>query len=938
MPELPTGTVTFLYTDIEGSTRLVYRLGDAYAGALAEHQRLLRAAFAHWGGQEVDTQGDAFFVTFARAAAAIEAAVEGQRALGRQPWPGGVELRVRMALLTGEPRLAKGAYTGLDVHRVARICGAAHGGQILLAQSTRDLIEGRLGDGLSLHDLGEHRLKDLQRAERIYQLVVDGLPRVFPVLRSLSALPNNLPIQLNSFVGRQAEMAEVKRLLADGRLLTLTGPGGTGKTRLSLQVAADVLEEFPDGVWFIELAPLADASLVTSTVAGVMGVREPAGRALHDALIDALRETTGLLVLDNCEHLVEACAQFAEGVLRACPRLKVMASSREPLGIAGEVSYRVPSLALPQAGAQLTAAVALQSPAVQLFVERAQAAQPSFALTDSNAGAVAQVCRRLDGIPLAIELAAARLRVLSAEQIAARLDDRFRLLTGGSRTALPRHQTLRALIDWSYELLTPGEAALLRRLAVFAGGWTLEAAESVTQTGRADLDVLDGLARLADKSLLVVDEGGREARYRLLETIRQYASEKLIEAGEAAQARDHHLAFFLTLAEQAEPALTGREAETWLDRLEAEHDNLRIAVDWALDTDPLRALELVIRLTQFLSRRGFAGEGRRWAAEALQRTEALPAAATDRVLLRTRALALSSMTALAIGQGDSQSARGAAEESVRLWRALDDNPGQLVDALSLLAFSAHLLGDAATARTAIQEAVDRARTLNDPHALIMAIGNQARIAFEAEHDLAAGQAALEEVIALTRSVGDRMRLSLSLKELGIAERLASDYVSARAHLGESLLLAGQDGDRFMLNVARSELAEVARQQGNLGEAAALFGQCLSEWLALGNQGAVARCLECFGFMARARADRAAGDEKTALLSRMARLCGAAEALRARSGASMIPPERAEYAAEVEAGRAALGDTGWQAAWAEGCRMTAEEARALVTALQKEVGV
>ncbi len=442
MARLPKGTVTFLFTDIEGSTFLLQRLGDRYAEVLAGQRRLLREVFGKHGGHEVDVQGDALFFAFPRAQNAVVASVEAQEAVFTQTWPDDVAVRVRMGLHTGEPLIAESGYVGLDVHRAARIASAAWGGQIVLSQTTRDLVTDSLPDSIALRDIGLHGLKDLARPQHLFQVIAAGLPADFPALRSLEAWPNNLPRQLSSFIGREREMARVRELLTQTSLLTLTGTGGSGKTRLALHVAADLLEEFPDGVWLVELAPVLDPALVPQTLATVLGVREEPGRALAATLIDYLKSRQVLLVVDNCEHLLDACAQLVESLLHACSSLRALATSREPLGIQGELTYRIPTLSVPDPREQLSLERVAGHEAVRLFVERATFARPEFSLTRENAREVVEVCHRLDGIPLAIELAAARVKGMSLRQIAPRLDDCFRLLTGGSRTALPRQRTL----------------------------------------------------------------------------------------------------------------------------------------------------------------------------------------------------------------------------------------------------------------------------------------------------------------------------------------------------------------------------------------------------------------------------------------------------------------------------------------------------------------
>jgi predicted ATPase/class 3 adenylate cyclase len=558
---LPTGTVTFLFTDIEGSTRLWEQHPEAMGAAVARHDALAAAVIAPHRGVLVKSrgEGDSLFAVFAQASDALAAASALQQAVLAEPWPAETPLRVRIALHTAAAELRDGDYYGLGVNRCARLRAVAHGGQVLFSSPTYDRVRDHLPEGAALRDLGSHRLKDLQQPEQLFQLLHPALPADFPPLRSLAAFAHNLPVQLTRFIGREREMADVKRLLAASHLLTLTGSGGCGKTRLALQVAADLLEEYTDGVWLVELAALTDPALVAQTVVSALGAREEPSRTPAQTLLEYLRPKHLLLVLDNCEHLLAACAQLADTSLRSCPNLRVLASSREGLGVAGEQTYRVPSLSVPDAE-HLPSLERLQEfEAVQLFAARAALSQPTFAVTAANARAVVQVCRRLDGIPLAIELAAARVKALPVEKVAERLDDRFRLLTGGSRTALPRQQTLRALIDWSYDLLTETERKLLRRLSVFAGGWTLEAAEAVCSgDGLDEWEVLDLVTTLVDKSLVQYEAGEGEARYRLLETVRQYARDRLLESGEADVARGRQLDWCLALAERAEPKLRGR--------------------------------------------------------------------------------------------------------------------------------------------------------------------------------------------------------------------------------------------------------------------------------------------------------------------------------------------------------------------------------------------
>ncbi len=670
---LPTGLVTFLFTDIEGSTQLWEQYPQAMEEAHARHDKILREAIQSNNGYVFQMIGDEFCAAFDTAEVAVRAAVKSQLDLHTENW-GETPIHVRMGIHTGKAELQEdGVYHGyVTLSHAERVMSVAHGGQVLLSSTTQQLVQDELPKGVELRDLGQQQLKDLSRPEHLFQLTIADLPSDFPPLNTLASARHNLPVQLTSFVGREKELAEVKHLLQETHILTLTGPGGTGKTRLSLQLAAEVLKEFLDGVWLVELAPLMDPTLVIPTVASTLGVREQPGRTILDALMDYVRSKSMLLLLDNCEHLIETCAQLTNTLLRTAPRLKILATSRESLGIAGETAYRVPSLPLPN------------------------------------------ICRRLDGIPLAIELASARTKVFPPEEIASRLDDRFRLLTGGSRTALERHQTLFALIEWSHNLLPEAERILLRRLAVFAGGWSFAAAQAVC--GEAiDEDVLNLLTHLVDKSLVAVEEETEEARYRLPETIRQYARDKLFESGESGLVRDRHLEFFLRFAESAEPKLRSGEQLEWLERIETEHDNLRTALAWSLESGKsARALELAGALYYFWVLRGNFSEGDKWVNDALafaERKQSEKVAAGERytpthVETARRAKALYAAGWLQMGTMNVKRARTMVEESLRLWRELGDKWWTAV-ALEFAALIMTLEGDIEMARTRLEEGVSR---------------------------------------------------------------------------------------------------------------------------------------------------------------------------------------------------------------------------------------
>ena len=561
MRELPTGTVTLLFTDMEGSTRLLQHLGERYSDVLAACRRLLRAAYHQHHGHEVDTQGDAFFVAFARATDAVSAAVAAQRALASHSWPEGVNVRVRMGLHTGEPERSIEGYVGLDVHRAARIMSAAHGGQVLLSQVTRDLVEQSLPADVSLQDLGEHRLKDLGSPSHLYQLIIPDLEASFPPLKTLDSYAHNLPIQPTPFIGREKVVSTILQhlLRQEVRLLTLTGPGGVGKTRLGLQVAAEVSDQFKDGTWFVSLAPLSDPDLVIPTIGETLAVREVAGKSQLDELKAALRERHMLLLLDNFEHVVSAALPVAE-LLGACPWLKMLVTSREALHVRAEREFPVPALALPDRIHLPDPVTLSQYEAVALFIERAQAIKPDFQVTNANAPAVAEICARLDGLPLAIELAAARIRSLPPQALLTRLGQRLQLLTSSLRDAPARQHTLRQTIQWSYDLLPAQEQHVFRRLSIFAGGCTLEAVEAICEAfGVRSAAMLDEVTSLVDKNLLrQTAKEEDEPRFTMLETIREYGMEALASSQQMDATHQAHASYYLALAEEAAPNLLDR--------------------------------------------------------------------------------------------------------------------------------------------------------------------------------------------------------------------------------------------------------------------------------------------------------------------------------------------------------------------------------------------
>jgi predicted ATPase/class 3 adenylate cyclase/DNA-binding CsgD family transcriptional regulator len=619
MTSRPTGTVTFLFTDIENSTQLAREHPETWEVARSRHHAILREAIESNNGFVFQIIGDAFCAAFHKAGEALRAAIKAQQDLQDEPW-GKFTIYVRMGIHTGEAEFDGNDYRGYTtLSFVQRLMSAGHGGQTLVSNTTENLLREQLPESIHLRDIGMQKFAGVPAPTRVFQVIAADLPTEFPQLRTVDNLPNNLPVQLTSFVGREKELADVRRLLQNTHLLTLIGPGGTGKTRLSIQAAGEALDQYPDGVWLVELAPILDPLLVPRTTAIAIGLRDEPQRPVIDMLCDYLHEKKILIVLDNCEHLIDACARMADRILHAAPDTRILATSREALGIGGEVTYRVPSLGLPDISHLPPLESLSQYEAVKLFIDRATAAVPTFAVKNSNAPALAQVCHHLDGIPLAIELAAAKIRVLSLEQIAKRLDDRFRLLTGGSRTVLERHQTLRAAIDWSYNLLSPAEQVLFQRLSVFVGGWTLEAAESVCSDGSVkSTDVLNLMEQLINKSLVITEEVEHASRYQMLETLRQYANEKLGESGEEDALRDKHLEYFLNLAETAAPHLIRPEQMEWLALLDADYKNLHLAFDWSLNRETANSsLNLCNALWWFWVIRCYWLEGLNWLARAL---------------------------------------------------------------------------------------------------------------------------------------------------------------------------------------------------------------------------------------------------------------------------------------------------------------------------------
>ena len=926
--------MAFLFTDIEGSTRLARSLVDDYESLLERHRSILREAFKRHAGFEVGTEGDSFFVAFSSPLQALRAAEEAQRALTAAEWPAGADLRVRMGLHVGEAKRRGGDYVGLEVHRAARIAAAGHGGQVLVSQAMAAVLGDRLPEDLTLRDLGEYRLKDFDAPAHLYQLAGSGLRAEFPALRSVGRELTNLPPELTSFVGREAELAEVAKLIDAHRLVTLIGVGGTGKTRLMRQVAAELVGRRADGVWLAELAPVTSPELIVREVAGALGVADEPGRAVIDTLVDFLRSKSLALLLDNCEHVVATAADLVVRLLASCPSLTVLATSREALGVDGERVFQVPSLVVPdpvrldewhdEGSAVLPEAVA-NADAVRLFVDRARAALSSFSLTPANAEAVVEICRRLDGIPLAIELAAARITHLSAQEIALGLGDRFRLLTGGRRSAVPRQQTLQALIDWSWDLLSDTDRNVLRRLSVFAGGCTLEAAAAVTRRdedpnpGKLS-DTLDGLGRLVDRSL-VEAERGDATRYRLLETIRQYAADRLAAADEVAETRDRHLEFFMGLALRAEPALRGPEMVPWLRRLDAEVDNLRAALEWSLEANPTAALRLSVAMSGYWRSRSWGFEAverlARAAGLALSLPPAPPTKIREQTILVARVLAAAGYASAL--WADATTGHPWAEQAAALARQADDGEA-LSEALGAVGMTRVFSGQRGGIRDLLDELVELAESRRDWWTLGM-IQTSFAYAELAEGDLGAADARLVKGTEAADRSGNPFVMAFVAGSRGEVSGMTGQTAEAREWLGRAMAAWEEMGDRRMALVARSDLAHALRRGGEIKEAEALYRETLHGWQHAGNRGAMANQLECFAFLAIAKDDPV----------RAARLFGAAQAIREVAGSAMVAAEQAEYDAAVGQLRGSLAAAAFDSAWAEGRRLTTDDAVALALA-------
>ena len=957
MPDLPTGTVTFLFTDIEGSTTRWEHFPDAMRTALAHHDVLLRSVMTTHGGYVFKMVGDAVYAAFSVPADAVSAAVAAQRAVTAEEWGEVGPLRVRMALHTGAAQSRDDDYFGPTLNRVARVLSTGYGGQILLSVATYELVRDSLPAGVTVKDLGEHALKDLLRPEHVFQLTLSDLPGEFPALKSLSRHPHNLPVQPTPFLGRHQEVASVCALLSrsDGRLVTLTGPGGIGKTRLGLQVAAELADRFADGVWFVPLAPLSDAALVVPTIMQTLSISEAGTQPLLAQLQAALKDKHLLLLLDNFEQVVAAAEAIAE-LLTSCPKLRVLVTSRVVLRVRAEREFNVPPLSQPDPKRLPDLGTLSQYEAVALFIERAQAVKPDFVVTNANAPAVAGICARLDGLPLAIELAAARSKLLPPQALLARLSQRLALLTSGARDVPARHQTLRNTIAWSYDLLTPDEQRLFRRLSVFVGGCTLEAVEAVNSApdgADAEGSVLDGVGSLLDKSFLrQTEQEDGEPWVMMLETIREFGLEALAKRGELEATRQAHATYYLQLAEATEPELSGPQQTVWLERLERELDNLRAALNGLLEREQARersemALRLGGALYLFWIVRAHVQEGATFLQRALERSEGSA--------LAVRAKALYVAGDLNVWLGDFDRAEALCQQSLALSRESGDVAG-MGNALFILGFIELWKGNLAVARSRLEASQEAFKEVGDKPGVAWTLRNLSLVEFYQGHYIK-GRSHAEAGLLLSKELGDTWGIAVSLQE--IADGFLNEGDAAKAHLllEESLTLLRELGDTGIEGEVLSRLGMVAFQQGNLALAHSLLEEGLTHLQAkndlnIGDNKAwtlshLAQVVACEGDDTRAHAlyeqclaiarkgplklntplylEGLAGVVATqGELPWAGRLWGAAEALRDGMGTPIPPAYRVDYERSVATARTQLGEQAFTAAWAQGRAMTLEQ--------------
>ena len=858
--KIPSGIVTFLFTDIEGSTKLSQEFPDLLPDALKKHNEILRNAVESNNGFVFKTVGDAYCCAFEKAEDALNAAVEAQINLANEKW-GEAVIKIRIGIHSGNAEWNGNDYMGyITLARVARVMSAAYGDQILVSNDAFVLcLEGSktlrknekekeslsLGDfeanEISFRDLGERRMKDIIKPIRLFQIVGKGLREDFPPLKTLDARPNNLPTQLTNFIGRENEIKHVKELLKDNRLLTIAGAGGAGKTRFSLQIGADLIDDFANGVWLVELAAESDPFLLPQSFMESLDIKEQQGKTPEQTLTDYLKDKEILILLDNCEHLIEACAVLAESLLLQCPKLKILATSREALNFTGEQTYRILPLSHPDPNLNNTPEQLTRYESVRLFIERALAVNPKFRVTNENAPALAEVCSRLDGIPLAIELAAARVKVLSIEKIFERLDDRFNLLTGGKRTALPRQQTLRALIDWSYDLLSKEEKILWSRLSVFSGGWTLEAAEEVCSDDKINkYEILDLLSQLTEKSVIIYDES--KERYRILESIRQYGIEKLTdEYGIYLR----HLDFFVELSKKALPELNNENGKSWIDIIDDDHNNFISSIEWSVSNENSdKGADLAAALLNYWNTTGNYSTGIRLIQNILQSSGSIDKSTKVKIILR--------LGVFKRYHGDFEQAKKYSEESLIISKEIGDKKG-IAESINSLGNISNYQGDLEQAMKYYKESLAIFKEIGDKIGIAGSIQNLGMI-MRNLGDYEQAKKLYEESLAMGKEIGDKNRIADSINNLGYVAVIQGDFEQAKKYLEESLDIRIETGDKRGTAISLNNLGMISFDQEEFEQAKKYLEESLAINKEIFNKSGIADCIYNLGNIALSLGD------------------------------------------------------------------------------------
>ncbi len=829
----PSGLVTFLFTDIEGSTKLSQQYPYTLPAALERHHLIMQNAVESNKGFVFEIVGDAFCCAFQKAEDAVKAAVEVQLNLANEKWEDAV-IKIRIGIHSGNAEWNGKGYMGyITLARTARVMSAAYGEQILISNDAYELCKYDFASekeaNVSFRDLGERRLKDVIQPIRLHQIITSGIREDFPPLKTLDARPNNLPIQLTSFIGREEEMKKIKNLLKQTSLLTLTGPGGTGKTRLSLQVAADVIDEFENGVWFVELASLHEPDLLPNIIMQALEISEQPKQDVIVTLSDHLKEKELLIIFDNCEHIITACSKLAEQLLKKSPKLKIIATSREALRCSGEMTFGTLSMTIPDTKSIETPDQLTEYESVRLFIERSLVLNSKFRVTNENAPAVAGICSQLEGIPLAIELAAARTNILSVEKIYERLDDRFKFLTGGKRTALPRQQTLRAMIEWSYDLLSEEERILWKRLSVFSGGWTIEAAEAVcTNDEIAKDDLLDILASLTEKSIVIA--GDENERFRMLETIRQYGEYQLKDTGEFENISGRHLKYYSEFADIPRNYLRGKDAEFWRKVLIDETGNIEKALLWSFENyDGEDGIRLAGAMAYFWQINGYLSKGLRFLESSMEKFKETENYYCIRVI--------SNLGNFARLSGDFEKAKTHLEKSLHISRQIE-NKGLICDSQHRLAILEFDIGNFDESRKFYEENLEYYKSIDDKYGISSTLNNLGNIfSTQGYTDKASGM--YIESLAIRKEQGDNLGVAVTLCNLGILADEQGDYSRAKALLDESLQIRQVIGDKEGEAVTLSNLGNVAFNMAEYDKAMALYGKCYDIFFEIGNRSGIA---------------------------------------------------------------------------------------------------